>query len=113
MHNLTPLVRGGNRCTAQLHPDDAAQLGLVDGALARVSSRTGALTVPVEITDSVRPGVVSIPHGWGHDLAGTRGEVAREHAGVNSNLLTDDLLLDAPSGTAVLNGIPIEVCPAT
>ena len=112
MHNLAPLVRGGNRCTAQLHPDDAARLGLADGALARVRSRTGAVTVPVEITDTVRPGVVSIPHGWGHGLAGTRGAVAREHAGVNSNLLADDQLLDAPSGTAVLNGIPVEVCAA-
>jgi anaerobic selenocysteine-containing dehydrogenase len=113
MHNLAPLVRGGNRCTAQLHPDDAEKLGLADGALARVSSRTGAVTVPIEITDTVRPGVVCIPHGWGHDLPGTRGEVARAHAGVNSNVLADDLLLDAPSGTAVLNGIPVEVTAAT
>jgi anaerobic selenocysteine-containing dehydrogenase len=112
MHNLVPLVRGANRCTAQLHPDDAEKLGLLDGALARVTSRTGSVTVPIEITDTVRPGVVSIPHGWGHDLAGTRGEVARAHAGVNSNILADDLLLDAPSGTAVLNGIPIEVTAA-
>lgn len=112
MHNLAPLVRGGNRCTAHVHPDDADKLGLADGALARVSSRTGELTVPIEITDTVRPGVVSIPHGWGHDLDGTRGAVARRHAGVNSNLLADDLLLDVPSGTAVLNGIPIEVCAA-
>jgi anaerobic selenocysteine-containing dehydrogenase len=112
MHNIAPLVRGTNRCTAQIHPDDADKLGLLDGALARVSSRTGALTVAVEISDSVRPGVVSIPHGWGHGLAGSRGEVANAHAGVNSNLLADDRLLDAPSGTAVLNGIPIEVAPA-
>jgi anaerobic selenocysteine-containing dehydrogenase len=111
MHNIAPLVRGGNKCTAHLHPDDAEKLGLADGALARVSSRTGSVTVPIEITDSVRPGVVSIPHGWGHDLPGTRGEVARAHAGVNSNVLADELLLDAPSGTAVLNGIPIEVTP--
>jgi anaerobic selenocysteine-containing dehydrogenase len=109
MHNLTPLVRGGNRCTAQVHPDDADKLGLAEGGLARISSRTGTVTVPVEITDAVRPGVVSIPHGWGHDVPGTRGEVARAHAGVNSNILADELLLDEPSGTAVLNGIPIEV----
>jgi anaerobic selenocysteine-containing dehydrogenase len=109
MHNLAPLVRGGNRCTAQVHPDDADKLGLAEGGLARISSRTGTVTVPVEITDAVRPGVVSIPHGWGHDVPGTRGEVARAHAGVNSNILADELLLDEPSGTAVLNGIPIEV----
>ena len=112
MHNIAPLVRGSNRCTAQLHPDDAARLGLADGAFALVRSRTGSVTVPVELTDTVRPGVVSIPHGWGHGLAGTRGAVAGEHAGVNSNLLADDELLDALSGTAVLNGIPVEVCAA-
>ncbi len=112
MHNLAPLVRGTNRCTAQLHPEDADKLGLSDGALARVTSRTGALTVPIEITDTVRPGVVSIPHGWGHGLDGTRSAVANAHAGVNSNVLADDRLLDGPSGTAVLNGIPVEVCAA-
>jgi anaerobic selenocysteine-containing dehydrogenase len=112
MHNLTALVRGSNTCTAQLHPDDADKLGLADGALAKISSRTGTVTVPVEITDAIRPGVVSIPHGWGHDVPGTRNAVARAHAGVNSNLLADELLLDALSGTAVLNGIPIEVTTA-
>ena len=112
MHNLAPLVRGGNKCTAHVHPDDAEKLALADGALAKITSRTGTVTVPIEITDTVRPGVVSIPHGWGHDVAGTRGEVARAHAGVNSNILADELLLDAPSGTAVLNGIPIDVTAA-
>ncbi|MCW2595298.1 MAG: molybdopterin-binding oxidoreductase [Jatrophihabitans sp.] len=112
MHNLAPLVRGSNRCTAHLHPDDAEQLGLADGALALVRSRTGQITVPIEITDTVRPGVVSIPHGWGHGLDGTRGSVASSHAGVNSNILADDLLIDALSGTAVLNGIPIEISAA-
>jgi anaerobic selenocysteine-containing dehydrogenase len=112
MHNLAPLVRGTNRCTAQVHPDDATRLGLTDGGTAVVRSRAGKIEVPVEITDAIRPGVVSIPHGWGHDVDGTRGEVARAHAGVNSNLLADDTLLDALSGTAALNGIPVEVEPA-
>jgi anaerobic selenocysteine-containing dehydrogenase len=112
MHNVAPLVGGDNRCTAQLHPDDATKLGLADGALARITSRTGSVTVPVEITDALRPGVVSIPHGWGHDVPGVRAGVASAHAGVNSNLLADDRLLDAPSGTTVLNGIPVEVAPA-
>ncbi|HYQ64355.1 molybdopterin-dependent oxidoreductase [Actinophytocola sp.] len=109
MHNLEPLVRGSNRCTAQVHPDDAARLGLVDGATAVVRSRAGKIEVPVEITDTIRPGVVSIPHGWGHDVQGTRTAVARAHAGVNTNVLADDLLLDALSGTAALNGIPVEM----
>jgi anaerobic selenocysteine-containing dehydrogenase len=112
MHNLAPLVRGGNRCTAHVHPDDAARLGLVDGGLAKVTSRAGAIVVPVEVTDAIRVGVVSIPHGWGHDVDGVRMSVAAAHAGVNSNVLADDLLVDGLTGTAALNGIPIEVAPA-
>ncbi|RSN59128.1 molybdopterin-binding oxidoreductase [Amycolatopsis sp. WAC 04182] len=111
MHNLTPLVRGGNRCTVQVHPDDAARLGLTDGGLAALTSRAGKLEAPVEVTADVRPGVVSMPHGWGHDLEGTRTRVAAAHAGVNSNLVADETLLDVPSGNAVLNGIPVEVAP--
>jgi anaerobic selenocysteine-containing dehydrogenase len=109
MHNIAPLVRGGNRCTAQLHPEDAARLGLADGAMADIRSRAGAITVPVQITDAIRAGVVSIPHGWGHDVEGSHMSVAAAHAGVNSNILADDLLLDALTGTAALNGIPVEV----
>lgn len=109
MHNLAPLVRGSNTCTAQVHPDDAARLGLRDGADAVVRSRAGSVTVPVEVTDAVRPGVVSIPHGWGHSQRGTRLQVASAHAGVNTNVLADDLFVDALSGTAALNGIPVTV----
>ncbi|MCR6487046.1 molybdopterin oxidoreductase family protein [Amycolatopsis sp. OK19-0408] len=111
MHNLKPLVRGGNRCTVLIHPADATRLGLTDGALASVTSRAGKLEVPVEVTDEVRPGVVSIPHGWGHDADGSRTRVARANPGVNSNLVADETLLDVPSGTTVLNGIPVEVAP--
>ncbi|MBB4906560.1 molybdopterin-dependent oxidoreductase [Actinophytocola algeriensis] len=112
MHNLEPLVRGKNRCTAQLNPADAARLGLVDGGTAVVRSRAGKIEIPVEVTDAIRAGVVSIPHGWGHDVDGTRTAVATAHAGVNTNVLADDQLLDALSGTAALNGIPVEVEPA-
>ncbi|MFI5584957.1 molybdopterin oxidoreductase family protein [Amycolatopsis sp. NPDC051758] len=112
MHNLKPLVRGGNRCTVQVHPADATRLGLTDGALASVTSRAGKLEVPVEVTDEIRPGVISIPHGWGHDVAGSRTRVASANPGVNSNLVADETLLDVPSGTSVLNGIPVEVAPA-
>jgi anaerobic selenocysteine-containing dehydrogenase len=112
MHNVEVLVKGKPRCTLHVHPDDAARLGLADGAPAEVASRTGKVTVPVEVTDAIRPGVVSIPHGWGHDLDGVELGVARRHAGVNSNLLADDELIDPLSGNAVLNGIPVEVAPA-
>jgi anaerobic selenocysteine-containing dehydrogenase len=112
MHNLTPLVKGKESCTAQVHPDDAAQLGLVDGAPARVSSRVGKIDVQVEVTDGVMPGVVSIPHGWGHDVDGVRMSVATDHPGANSNALADDTLIDALSGNAVLNGIPVDLEPA-
>jgi len=112
MHNVEPLVRGKERCTAQVHPDDAARLGLADGGRARVSSRAGVVEVPVEVTDSLMPGVVSIPHGWGHHVDGIRMSVAARHPGTNSNLLADENLIDPLSGNAVLNGIPVELAPA-
>ncbi len=109
MHNVNVLVKGKPRCTVHLHPDDAAALGLADGDPALVRSRVGEVQVPVEVTDAIRPGVVSIPHGWGHGLEGSQMAVAAEHAGVNSNLLADETLFDAISGNAVLNGIPVSV----
>lgn len=107
MHNLPMLVRGKERCTAWVHPDDAERLGLVDGEPARVGSRAGDVVIPVEVTDDVMPGVVSIPHGWGHDQPGMALGVAAEHAGTNANVLTDELVVEPLSGTAVLNGIPV------
>jgi anaerobic selenocysteine-containing dehydrogenase len=112
MHNLPKLVSGPARCTAHVHPDDAARLGLVDGEPVRVSSRVGAIEVPAEVTDDIMPGVVSIPHGWGHDAPGVDMQVARAHAGVNTNVLTDEDALEPLSGTAVLNGIPVQLSPA-
>jgi anaerobic selenocysteine-containing dehydrogenase len=112
MHNVEVLVKGKPRCVLHVNPDDAVAVGLADGGLAKVTSRVGAVVVPVEVTDEIRPGVVSLPHGWGHDLPGAELEVAARHAGVNSNLLTDDHAVDALTGTAVLNGIPVEVAPA-
>jgi anaerobic selenocysteine-containing dehydrogenase len=111
MHNLPKLVSGPRRCTLMVHPDDAERHGLTDGAPAVVRARTGSLTAEVELTDTIMPGVVSLPHGWGHDAGGSRTSVAAAHAGVNSNVLTDELLLDAPSGNAVLNGIRVTVAP--
>ncbi len=112
MHNVEVLVKGRPRCTLHVHPDDASRLGLVDGESASVVSRAGAVTIPAQVTDAIRPGVVSIPHGWGHDLPGVELSVARRYAGVNSNLLADEELVDPVSGNAVLNGIPVEVSPA-
>ncbi len=111
MHNLPHLVRGKPRCTMQISPADAARLGLADGDTALVRSRTGSVEAPVEVTDSIMDGVVSIPHGWGHDAAGARLAVAAANAGVNSNLLSDEALVDELSGNAVLNGVPVEVAP--
>ena len=112
MHNLEPLVKGKERCTAHVHPQDAERLGLADGAPARLSSRAGAIEVPVEVTDAVMPGVVSVPHGWGHDVDGVRMSVAAAHPGTNSNLLADEAAVDPLSGNAILNGIPVELEPA-
>jgi anaerobic selenocysteine-containing dehydrogenase len=112
MHNVEVLVKGKPRCVLHVNPDDAVAIGLADGGLAKVTSRVGAVVVPVEVTDGIRRGVVSLPHGWGHDLPGAELDVASRHAGVNSNLLTDDHTIDALSGTAVLNGIPVDVAPA-
>jgi anaerobic selenocysteine-containing dehydrogenase len=112
MHNLRPLVKGKDRCTMHVNPTDAERLGLVDGERATLTSETGSIDAPVEVTDAIRAGVVSIPHGWGHDAPGVRMGVARDHAGVNSNVLADASLIDPLSGNAVLNGIPVEVRPA-
>ena len=111
LHNVEVLVKGRDRCTLQIHPDDARRLGITTGDTARVTSRVGSVDAPVEVTDEVRRGVVSLPHGWGHDRPGTEMEVASAHAGVNSNLLTDGGTIDPLSGNAVLNGIPVTVEP--
>jgi anaerobic selenocysteine-containing dehydrogenase len=112
MHNLRVLTTGRNRCTLQVHPDDAERLGLVDGAPARVRSRVGEVAIDVEITDGIRPGVVSIPHGFGQNLPGVRLRVAQEYRGVNANVLTDEHFYDAVSGNIALNGVPVTVEPA-
>ena len=111
MHNLEPLVKGKDRCTMHVHPSDAARFALEDGAPARVSSAAGTVEVPVEVTEDVMAGVVSIPHGWGHDVDGVEMRVASAHAGTNSNVLADETLVDPLSGNAVLNGIPVELAP--
>jgi len=113
MHNLPALVKGRDRCTLQMSRQDAGGIGLADGQRARVSSRVGSVVAPVEITDDLMPGVVSLPHGWGHDVEATQLRVAKAHAGVNTNLLTDDQAYDVASGTAVLFGTPVSVEPVS
>ncbi|MGW7819312.1 molybdopterin oxidoreductase family protein [Streptomyces puniciscabiei] len=112
MHNVPALTGGSNRCTLHIHPEDAARLGVRHGADVRVKGAGGEVVAPAEVTDAVRPGVVSLPHGWGHDRPGTRLGHAATAPGVNVNQLLDGSLLDPLSGNAVLNGIPVHLAPS-
>lgn len=108
LHNVPRLTGGSNRCTLKVHPDDVARLGL--GARAVVRSAAGKVTADVEPDDALLPGVVSLPHGWGHE--GGVQRVALANPGVNANAVTDDLVLDLLSGNAVFNGVPVTIVPA-
>ncbi|MGW0868602.1 molybdopterin oxidoreductase family protein [Streptomyces sp. NPDC002611] len=112
MHNVPALTGGSNRCTLHIHPEDAERLGVEDGAPVRVKGAGGEVTAPAEVTDAVRKGVVSLPHGWGHNRPGTRLGHASTDPGVNVNQLLDGRLLDPLSGNAVLNGVPVACAPA-
>jgi anaerobic selenocysteine-containing dehydrogenase len=109
MHNVDVLMKGRSRCTLLVHPQDAKALGIADGGTVRVTSEAGSVEAVAEVSDEIIRGVVSLPHGWGHDKPGTRRRVARKHAGTNSNLLAPGHLVDVPSGNAAVNGIPVEV----
>ena len=109
MHNSRRLVKGPERCTLLMHPDDAVRRTLADGQMVRVKSRVGTVTARLELSSDVMPGVVSLPHGWGHGRAGTTMAVAAERPGVSANDLTDDAALDPLSGNARLNGVPVDV----
>jgi anaerobic selenocysteine-containing dehydrogenase len=111
MHNIDVLVSGKDRCTLQINAKDAERIGVGHGAQVKVTSPAGMLVVPVEITEDIMPGVVSLPHGWGHDLEGSAMSVAADRPGVNSNRLSTGAM-DPVSGNAVLNGIAVEVFPA-
>ncbi|MFD5222255.1 molybdopterin-dependent oxidoreductase [Streptomyces tendae] len=113
MHNIPALTGGSNRCTLHVNPEDAERLGVRGAQPVRVQGPGGAVTVPAEVTDTVRPGVVSLPHGWGHDRPGTRQTHAAADPGVNVNQLLDGSMLDPLSGNAVLNGVPITLTPLT
>ena len=111
MHNLPVLAKGAYRCTALVHPDDAARLGLTDGGQASMRNGPRQIEVQVELSADMMPGVVSLPHGWGHNLPGTQMGVAAERPGVNLNVLLDENLRDPLSGNAVLSGVAIEMAP--
>ncbi|BDH04594.1 molybdopterin oxidoreductase family protein [Streptomyces seoulensis] len=113
LHNVPALTGGTNRCTLHLHPEDAERLGVRDGEPVRIKGAGGEVTAPAEVTDAIRPGVVSLPHGWGHGRPGTRLTHAGREPGVNVNQLLDGTLLDPLSGNAVLNGIPVRLSPAS
>lgn len=109
MHNSERLVSGKNRCVLWMHPQDANQRGLHDGQTVTVQSRVGQIVVPLHVTEHIRSGVVSLPHGWGHDRPGIQLDVAQAHAGASINDLTDDRAIDALSGNAAFSAVPVEV----
>lgn len=113
MHNSKRMVKGTNnglsRCTAQIHPHDASKYEITDKQMIKVSSRVGSIELPAELTEKIMPGVISIPHGWGHNKKGMRLQVAQENPGVSVNDLTDEMVVDELSGNAVLNGVPVQI----
>ncbi|MDQ6696177.1 MAG: molybdopterin-dependent oxidoreductase [Actinomycetota bacterium] len=109
MHNVPALMRGKDRATLLMHPEDAAVRDLSTGDRARVTTEAGSLEAVVEVSDEIRAGVVSIPHGFGHDRSGTRGSIASSRPGPNTNLLTPGTFVDQPSGNAAVNGVPVEI----
>lgn len=113
LHNVSALMKGRDRCTLLMHPDDAAKRGVKAGDTVSVVSAAGRIEVPVELTEAIMPGVVSMPHGWGHGKSGTRMAVANSSPGVNTNILSPPTFLDEPSGNGALNGIPVTVAPMT
>jgi anaerobic selenocysteine-containing dehydrogenase len=109
LHNSERMVKGKPRCTILMNPNDAADRDLISGQNVLVRSRVGEVVLPVEVSDEMMAGVVSIPHGWGHDRSGNRLEVAQQHAGASINDLTDNQAIDALCGTAAFNGTPVTV----
>jgi anaerobic selenocysteine-containing dehydrogenase len=111
LHNSQRLVKGKSRCTALIHPDDAARLQIAEGQQVRITSRVGSIEIAAEITPAMMPGVVSVPHGWGHDREGVQLDNARKVAGVSVNDITDEQFIDTLTGMPVLNGVPVTLSP--
>ena len=112
LHNLPSLMKGRDRCTLEIASADAARLGIATGDPVRITGRVGEVVAPAEVSDRVRPGVVCLPHGWGHHLPGTMLSVASKRPGVNANLVIDDAGVDRPSGTSILTGVPVSITRA-
>jgi len=113
MHNIHLLTKGKDRCTLLMNPQDAARRGLKTGDQATVKTHIDEIVAPVAISDEMMPGVVSLPHGWGHNVPGTRQRVAQAHPGVNANAIIDEHALDVPSASTILNGVPVSVSRAS
>ncbi|MEE8310894.1 MAG: molybdopterin-dependent oxidoreductase, partial [Candidatus Binatia bacterium] len=111
-HNVPALVSGKDRCVLYIHPDDARKRELTDGDTALLESRTHTDRVRVHVTDEMRPGVVSLPHGWGHAATARWQRVAGENAGVSANDWTDDRLIEPIIGQSILNGVPVTLAAA-
>jgi anaerobic selenocysteine-containing dehydrogenase len=111
LQNLPSLTAGKATCNALISLEDGERLGIEDGAMVEITSRVGTVRAPAEHDPDMMPGVISLPHGWGHTAPGTQLSVASRDAGINSNVLADEMALDAPSGNAVLCGIPVSVVP--
>jgi anaerobic selenocysteine-containing dehydrogenase len=109
LHNAHRLVKGRNRCTLQINPADALRFGVQNGQSVRVQSRVGSVELPAEVTEDMMPGVVSMPHGYGHNRHGIQLDIAQAHAGVSINDLTDETLLDELTGNAALTGVQVVV----
>lgn len=109
MHNVPALMKGRDRCTLLIHPVDAARWGIAHDDIVTVKSEAGEIKVPIEVTDAIKPGVVSMPHGWGHGKPGTRTSVANSSPGANTNALSPPTFIDEPSGNGALNGIPVTI----
>src|SRR5262249_35289689 len=109
MHNSRRLMKGADRCTALMHPEDADRRGLDDGQRVRVASAVGAIELPLELSDEMRPGVISVPHGFGHDRAGVGWRLAAAHAGASVNDITDPSIVDRLTGNAAFSDVPVRV----
>ena len=109
MHNSQRLVKGKGRCDVMMHPDDAARLSLEDGQTVSVISDTCQISLPLKVSEDIMPGVISVPHGWGHGREGVQLRVATRHAGASVNDVIGSATVETLTGMAVLNAVPVQV----